>query len=52
MFVTDLIKMRRTLDTKISSKKKLHKLKRSVHMKRMRKMKRKEKHAQSLNFQK
>jgi hypothetical protein len=45
-----LIRLRRTLDTKISPKKKLHKLKRTVHGKR--KMKSKKKHVQSSNFQK
>jgi hypothetical protein len=52
MFVTGLIRMRRTLDTKISPKNKLNKLKRMVQMKKMRKMRRKKKHLQSSNFQK
>jgi hypothetical protein len=46
MFVTDLIRMRRTSDTKISPKKKLHKLKRMVQVKRMKKMRRKKKRVQ------
>jgi hypothetical protein len=35
-FMTDSIRMRRASDTKISPKKKFHKLKRTVQVKRMR----------------
>jgi hypothetical protein len=46
MFVTDLTRMRRASDTKISLKKKLHTLKRMVQVKRMKKMRGKKKHVQ------
>jgi hypothetical protein len=49
MFVTDLVKMRMTLETKISHNKS-HYLKRPVQVKWMRKI-RKQKHEQSSNFQ-
>jgi hypothetical protein len=53
MFVTGLIRMRKTSDTKVSPEKKLHnKLKRTVQAKRTRKMRRKKKHVQSSNIQK
>jgi hypothetical protein len=53
MYITDLIMMRKTSDIKISLKKKLHnKLKRTIQVKRMRKMRKKQKPMQSSNIQK
>jgi hypothetical protein len=44
MFVTGLIRKRRTSDTKISPKKLHNKLKRTVQVKKMRKMRKKKKY--------
>jgi hypothetical protein len=52
MFVTGLIKARRTSDTRISLKKKLHsKLQGMVRVKLTRKMRRKKKYGEISNFQ-
>jgi hypothetical protein len=42
--VTGLIRIRKISDIKISPKKKLHKLMRTVHIKKMRKSRKKKKH--------
>jgi hypothetical protein len=53
MFMTGLIRTRRTSDTKSSLKKKLHNMmKRAVQVMRMRMMKKKKKYMKSSNFQK